>query len=406
MDKYPEAAVISIGNELLSGRTVNSNLTFLGAELGKIGLPLNLAITVEDNSESISKALKFCLEEHDIVITTGGLGPTSDDITKQTAADFFNREIITDQKIWERIKKKYPDKKIPAMNIRQAEIPQGSLILENRVGSAPGLCIRSNRKICVLLPGVPYEMQDICLNSLIPLLKTEYGTLNLTVKTIHTIDVPESSLAEQLEPLKIPKGVEIAYLPQPGRVDLRLSGKNQDDVGKVFAEIMKTVAYAVWGVDEETIPDKVRALLSSRKLTLAVAESCTGGLVQKMLTDIPGTSAYFRGGVVAYSNIIKENILRVDKALLEEHGAVSMQTAAKMAENVAAEFSADIGLSVTGIAGPDGGTEEKPAGTVWFSMFKNGQSVTMHKQFKGSRELVRKKAADYLLYILISSINN
>ncbi len=402
MDKCPAVAVISIGNELLSGRTVNSNLLFLGSELGKIGLPINIAITVKDDHDSISKALNFCLEEHDVVITTGGLGPTSDDISKKVIADYFGRDMITDQEIWEKIQKKYPDKKIPAMNIRQAELPKGSIVLENNVGSAPGLCIKDKKKLCIMLPGVPYEMKDICMNSLIPMLQLECGIHKLTVKTIHTIDVPESSLAEQLEPVKIPEGVQIAFLPQPGRVDVRLVGIDEAEVAAVYDEILQTVSYSVWGVNDQNMAGTVRKVLASKQLTIAVAESCTGGLIQKLLTDIPKSSSCYMGGIIAYSNKAKEKILGIDKKIIADYGAVSMQVAAKMAENVAAKFSADIGLSVTGIAGPDGGTDKKPVGTVWFSLSKEDDTISIHKHFKGSRDLVRKKAADYLLYFLIS----
>lgn len=397
----PRIVVISIGNELLSGRTLNHNLLFLGRELGKLGLSVRYAPAVRDDKDILLETLSSSIDNNDIIITTGGLGPTSDDITKQVIADYFNLRLITDENLWERIKNRFPNRYIPPINRKQAELPQGFSTLANHVGSAPGLYYETKGKLIILLPGVPNEMEHIFTEQVEPLLIKRYPLPSLTIKTVHTIDIPESSLAELISDIPCPTEIELAYLPQPGMVDLRITGYDEESVKIFFNQVVRKVDSHIWGIDDETLALKVHNLLTKERLTLSAAESCTGGMVQKILTELSGSSAYFLGGIVTYSNEAKINVLGVDEKIITEFGAVSEQTAYQMAKMVRERFGADFGISITGIAGPTGGTESKPVGTVCFGVATPQKTETFIKRFTGSRSIIRQKAAHYILYLLL-----
>ncbi len=395
--------VINIGNELLSGRTVNTNLNWLGNELAEIGLPIIRGLTLPDNPELIQQALREEWQRYQVVIVTGGLGPTNDDVTRQVIAEFFGKELCFDDQVWEKVQRRFTDRGLetPQINRSQTMIPDGFTALANRMGTAPGLFFRENEKYMFALPGVPLEMKTIFTEEVKPLLQDICAGQALHFRTLLTWNITESALAEKLQEIVLPQDIEIAWLPQTGRVNIRLSGRNKDFVKQVTDEVHNLIKDYVWGTDEETPASLVRDLMLKQGLTLAVAESCTGGYVQQLLTSAAGASDYFLGGVVSYSNLIKQSVLSAKMETIGKYGAVSRETAIQMAKGIKKVFSSDIGISVTGIAGPAGGTEQKPVGTVWFAIEGDGFSTSEVQCLLGDRDSIRFKAAEYVILLLL-----
>ena len=397
-----QVAVIFIGNELLSGRVVNTNMSFLGLELAKIGLPLLHTVVIRDEEDAIQTALQDYLNRFKIIFTIGGLGPTSDDVTKKSVASYFSKELIFDDSIWSKVTARFALRGLetPEVNRGQAEVPEGFTFLENKLGTAPGLSYQHKEQILFMLPGVPAEMKNLFLEKVKPLLVEAFPNPPQVVRTIHTIDIPESSLVELIEDVSIPESLELAYLPQPGRVDLRLTGSDEKLIDPVLSSLRARCSRYIWGYDEETLPGIIHNLMIENKLSLTVAESCTGGLVAALLTDIPGASGFFLGGVVAYGDGSKRDLLGVSKSCLQECGAVSIETALEMAEGVREKFQSDLGASITGIAGPDGGSEEKPVGTVCFAVSYKNKIKGVKRVFPGTRQSIRENAAHFLLNLI------
>jgi len=321
-----KVAVISIGNEILLGKTTNTNLTYIGEKLAKIGLDLDVNKTIKDNVEDISSTLLYFWENYDIVITTGGLGPTNDDITKQVIADFFDKKLNFIDEIWENIKTRFEKRgiKIPEINKNQALVPNDFQYLINNFGTAPGLFYQNNNKLFFALPGVPTEMKHLLDDKIIPILQSKFNFEPYFIRTIHTYNIAESALAEILQPIQIPSEIKLAYLPQTGRVDLRFSGQNQTLIESTINKISPNIKKYIFGFDEENVSKLFHNTMLQNKLTISVAESCTGGLVQKMITDNSGSSKYFLGGIVTYDNKIKEKVLHVEAEVLNKFGAVRL----------------------------------------------------------------------------------
>lgn len=401
-----KVAVISIGNEILLGKTTNTNLTYIGEKLAKIGLDLDVNKTIKDNVEDISSTLLYFWENYDIVITTGGLGPTNDDITKQVIADFFDKKLNFIDEIWENIKTRFEKRgiKIPEINKNQALVPNDFQYLINDFGTAPGLFYQNNNKLFFALPGVPTEMKHLLDDKIIPILQSKFNFEPYFIRTIHTYNIAESALAEILQPIQIPSEIKLAYLPQTGRVDLRFSGQNQTLIESTINKISPNIKKYIFGFDEENVSKLFHNTMLQNKLTISVAESCTGGLVQKMITDNSGSSKYFLGGIVTYDNKIKEKVLHVEAEVLNKFGAVSSQVALQMVENVQKLFSSDIAISITGIAGPTGGTEEKPVGTVFVGYYFKGKTEIKKYYFSGDRETIRLKVAEKVMMEIIYKI--
>ncbi len=406
MKKAPvKAALICIGNELLSGVTVNSNMVFLGQEMIKLGLPLLRAAVICDSETAIIDSLRQTVNDFEIIFITGGLGPTKDDLTKNSVAVFFDKELIFNDSIWSSITERFTRRGLstPAVNRCQAEVPQDFTPLENTIGTAPGLFFDNGKSLIFLLPGVPAEMKEIFITKVKPILQERFPSLPTIIKTIRTIDIPESELAERIDDIPLPPTVNLAYLPQPGRVDLQLSGINPREIETVCYELCERIRTYIWGFDNETLSGLLHSLLSVRELTLALAESCTGGLIQQMLTDHAGASGFFRGGIIAYSNEAKIDLLGVSENCLEEYGAVSVETAEQMAIGVSKALKTDIGAAVTGIAGPAGGSENKPVGTVCFCVYNRGKAELSERVFPGNRQSIREISAFYLLKMIQKS---
>ena len=401
-----KSALICIGNELLAGNTLNSNLAFLGQELAKLGLPLSYSAVVRDNEQEIADVVKHCLEKFDLIITTGGLGPTDDDMTKRSIAALLDKRLFFDEEIWENITLRFAQRGMepPKINSCQAEVPEGFVSLKNVLGTAPALLYEQGDVLIILLPGVPMEMRGLFNETIKPILIERYGFSPLQVRRIHTIDIPESKLAELICDIEINEEIDLAFIPMTGTIDLLISGWDRVSVDSLYDLLREKVAPFVWGVDEDTLPDLIQRLMKQKRLSLAVAESCTGGLIQKMLTDVPGASDYFQGGIVAYSNRAKLELLGVSETTLRDFGAVSEETAGEMATGVSRVFETDLGISVTGIAGPEGGTESKPVGTVSFAISYRGTVETATILFQGNRNGVRERAAYYLLNMLRKTV--
>jgi nicotinamide-nucleotide amidase len=402
------AEIICIGDELLTGATVNSNAAFIGEQLTRAGIDVGWVTAVGDRADRMIETLEKAVMRARLLFITGGLGPTHDDITKTVIADFFRRSLIFHADIYEKLEKFFQARKwpVPSSNRIQAEIPEGAVILDNPLGTAPGFYIHDkikNRSVhCFVMPGVPSEMQKMLTENVLPVLKKARFNRLFLSKTIHTIGIGESVLNQKLRGFRkqFPR-IRLASLPNPQGVSLRISlySVKEPRASASFEEailfIRRIAGRFVYGEDEETLESVVGGLLTRKKLKISVAESCTGGLISHRLTNIPGSSAYFVQGLVTYSNLSKIDLLFVPKSTIEKYGAVSAETAMAMAEGVRRRSRADVGLAVTGIAGPDGGTNDKPVGLTFIGYADESQSLTERYHFGKDRLLNKMRSAGY-----------
>ncbi len=401
-----KAVILSIGDELLIGQVINSNAAFVCKGLFSLGIPVERTIALPDDEKQILKEFKNAFKNYDVSVVTGGLGPTHDDITKKCIVKFFKSKYVLDEKVLRHVKSIFERRKInmPPVNIGQALIPECSIALENKMGTAPGILIDKNKKVFCALPGVPYEMEYICRTGLFPYLNKKYRKTKRKVikqKTIHTIGIGESLLAKRIGNIKqiARKGkgfeVKLAFLPSNYEVRLRVTAiadtvKKADTELKSALKIIKAkAARYIYSGDENTIERTVGTLLKKNDLTIAVAESCTGGLILSKLTDVSGSSDYVMDGIVAYSNEAKKRLLGVKQKTLKGYGAVSEQVAIQMAEGIRKRSKTDIGISATGIAGPTGATSRKPVGLVWIGY--SDKNVTFAKDFIFTKDRLRNK---------------
>lgn len=372
-----KAEIITIGDELLIGQVIDTNSAWMATEFNSIGIKVIQITSIGDDHDQIISTLKDATERANIIVTTGGLGPTKDDITKLAFCDFFKTHLVFDKNSYNNIERIFTLRgyKMTETNRKQAELPASCSPLLNENGTAPGMLFRQNSRIYISLPGVPFEMKALMTNQVIPLLKP-LSNKTILHKTILTHGVGESFLADKIMDWEsaLPGNFKLAYLPQPGMVRLRLSatGPSHDDLKKQLAEqvnlLYSLIPEYIFGEDEDSLESIVGRLLKDHNLTLSTAESCTGGNIAQMLTSIQGSSAYFKGSIVSYSNDVKINSLKVEPAVIEMHGAVSRETVIQMAEGVMKALSTDCAIAVSGIAGPDGGTTDKPVGTVWIAV--------------------------------------
>lgn len=380
------AEIITIGDELLIGQTIDTNSAWIGEQLSLIGISVQQISSITDNKQHIIEALDIASNRADIIILTGGLGPTKDDITKHTLCNYFNTELELNSTILERLKARYAEFNVPLneANKAQALLPKSCTILPNTRGSASGMWFEKNGKVYISLPGVPYEMKGILTDEGFPKLIQHFKTPNVIHRTIRTIGIPESKLAERIENWETDlkeKGLSLAYLPSPGFVRLRISGVDRDGTkAQIIKEkeesLLTLLGNAVYGYEKELLEEVVGQILTDQNKTISLAESCTGGAIAKLLTNIPGSSTYFKGGLVSYANEIKINVLNVDEKDIKTHGAVSQPVVEQMANNVRKMMGTDFSISTSGIAGPTGGTEQKPVGTVWMAVSSAEKTVT------------------------------
>jgi nicotinamide-nucleotide amidase len=405
--------VVTIGDELLLGYTIDTNAAHLARALAGEGVEISRRTTVGDTAATIATAVREALDRTGAVITTGGLGPTSDDLTKPSIAALFDREMVLDEEhlVWmeERFTRLF-QRPMPAANKQQAMLPAGARKLKNNHGSAPGIWLEDDRgRWVAMLPGVPREMRGMLADTLIPLIRERMGEERRVVRsrTLRTTGVGESFLADRVA--TIPGGVGdgwLAYLPNAEGTDLRLTvrGVAPEEADRQLAasaeRLRSVVADAVYGEDGADLAAVVLDLCRERGLTVAVAESCTGGLLGARLTAIPGSSDVVLGGVIAYANDVKQELLGVTKDVLGEHGAVSDPVVRAMATGVRAATGARVGMAITGIAGPGGGTAEKPVGTVWIATDVDGAVESRRTRLIGDRAEVRQRAAQAVLEML------
>ena len=374
-----DCALISIGDELLIGQTVNTNAAWLGEQLNLLGYKVVAGVVIPDDENAILNALDESSIKADLIIITGGLGPTKDDITKHTLCDYFDTKLERNFVIEQQIIDYFNSRQLPILqtNKDQALIPLACELLPNSRGTASGMWFEKDDKIFISLPGVPYEMKGIITEIVIPkLLKKSNDDRILVHKTIRTHGMGESFLAEVIknwEDKLSHDDIKLAYLPSPGIVKLRLSllGKNQKGINLKLEEhiqqLQKIIPNQIYGYEDDTMEGVVGQLLSEKNETVSTAESCTGGAVAKMITSVSGSSAYFEGSIISYSNQIKINQLQIEENTLNEYGAVSQQVVEQMAIGVRRNLNTQYGLATSGIAGPTGGTPEKPVGTIWIA---------------------------------------
>lgn len=393
--------IISIGEELLLGTTLDTNSAYLGRRLSEIGGRVAYRTTVGDRGEEIQENLERALSRSNLILMTGGLGPTRDDVTKKTVSKILGRPLVLHDRTLERVREHFEKRgmKMPSINTGQALIPRGAVPLDNPLGTAPGLWIQQGERDLILLPGVPAEMKAI-FEGLLPRLKEKISGEVLLHSTLHTWGAPESEIAQRLSTtLKGKENGQVAFLPRHTGVDLRISmrGKTEREAMRVLEGLEKRIYESlgiwVWGKNEETLESVIGCLLIMKGLTLSVAESCTGGLVMDRLTGVPGSSDYFLGGLVAYSDDLKMRFLKIPKQILTKYGAVSQKTAVAMAEGIRNMAQADLGLSVTGIAGPTGGSKKKPVGLVYVGLAREGKPLWEEYRFLGDRRMIKEQSA-------------
>ena len=393
------ASIITIGDELLIGQTIDTNSAFIAQQLNSIGIRVAKRVAVGDQETAIREALDIESAYADVILLTGGLGPTADDITKPLLCDYFGGKLRRDPATLKHIEwlfnevYKRPGALLPR-NQKQADIPDNCTILHNPRGTAPGMLFQKENRIYISMPGVPQEMKEIMTDSVIPFLQQNLKTPFIFHRTLLTAGIGESMLAEQLVNFEatLQPELKLAYLPQYGMVKLRITATGQDQlilkqaIESKFEELKKLVATHLVTDKDEKLEAVIGRLLSEKKATLSTAESCTGGLIASMLTSLPGSSIYFKGSIVAYANEAKENLLLVEHSAISIYGAVSEQTVIAMANGGKKKLAVDYCISISGIAGPDGGTIEKPVGTVWMALATPSGIATKKINLGGNRE--------------------
>lgn len=387
-----KAEIITIGDELLIGQTIDTNSAWIGAELSKLGFDVYRITSISDKREEILKILEEVTGRSDVIIITGGLGPTSDDITKQTLCGFFETKLVPDPVVLTMITNMLLRRNFPMNenNRRQAEVPESCRVLYNETGTAPGMWFEKGGSLFISMPGVPLEMKHIMTVHVLPELEKRYDSQKIIHKNIMTYGTPEAKLAEMLTGFEkgLPEFIKLAYLPSFGIIKLRLTAKGslrselEEGIRAQTDKLYKIIPDLIYGEDEETLEMAVGRLLREKNATLSTAESCTGGNISHLITSVPGSSEYYKGSVIAYDNKVKIKLLKVPENLISEFGAVSRETSQAMAEGVKELLSTDYALAVTGIAGPSGGSDEKPVGTVWISV-TSPESTTTEKYIFG-----------------------
>jgi nicotinamide-nucleotide amidase len=397
-----KAEIIAVGTELLLGQIANTNARFLSEKLAELGIDVFWHVTVGDNAVRLAEAFKQALSRADLVIFSGGLGPTMDDLTKETVSDVLEMPLVIDREWETRVEQIFAKlgRRMADSNRKQAMIPQGGQILDNKAGTAPGIWISLDQQSVILLPGPPRELEPMFLEEVAPRLAALTSGPVIVSRVLRVVGLGESAMEEVITDLvSSQNNPTIAPLAQQTEVHLRLTAKadTQDEAARLLdgldVKLRERLGLAVLERDEETIMKAVANQLIRKKMTLATAESCTGGLLSHMLTNVPGSSAYFLQGTVVYSNRAKMELLGIRPEMLREHGAVSEETARAMAESARRRASSDLAVAITGIAGPDGGTEEKPVGLVYIALAAPDHTDCRRFNFWGKRENIKEWAA-------------
>ena len=405
-----KAEIISIGSEILRGQITDTNANFIAKKLVELGIDLEHISVVSDNPESLLSTLKLAFQRSDLIITTGGLGPTEDDITYQTIARTLNLKLIKYPEAEENLKKilKKINKRISPSNLKQVYLPEGAKIIINQYGTAPAMILEKDNKIICSFPGVPHEMKNLIEENLIPYLKEKFPpSMIKKSKILKITGLGESSVNELIRDY-MNKQTNFSFgiyaNPEDIQVQVTTQAPTEKEVEKLLQssinQLTKILGNYIYGSDEETIEEVVGNLLKTKKLKLAIAESCTGGMLGEMITRIPGSSEYFQGGVISYNTKVKEDLLKVPSEVIKKYGEVSVQVARIMAEEVRRCCHSDIGISITGIAGPGGATEKKKVGLVYMALADGKKTITQKHQLFGNRQLIRLRAARRALNLL------
>lgn len=396
------ASIITIGDELLIGQTIDTNSAFIGQELNKIGVWVRRRVAVGDVFDDIWQALDEESKGSDIIIMTGGLGPTADDITKPLLSDYFGGKLVVNEEVLAHLKHLFEvvfRRTGPMLerNLKQAEVPDNCSVLHNARGSAPGMLFVRDGRIFISLPGVPHEMKGLMIDQVIPRLLEEFAMPSIVHRTAFTAGAGESIIAELLkdfEPI-LPSHIKLAYLPNYGMVKLRLTGRGDDqeklegEVDNYFKQLLELVKEYLVSDEDEGLEVVIGKLLIQQNKSLGTAESCTGGYIAHLITSVPGSSAYYKGSIVSYANQVKEDILGVDPETLNIFGAVSEKTVREMVSGTLKTLNVDYALATSGIMGPQGGTDKKPVGTVWVAVGNKEKTETLqlHLRFDRPRNI-------------------
>jgi len=392
-----KAELITIGDELLIGQTIDTNGSWLAEQLNLLGITVSQISSIRDNREHIISSLQNAQSRSELVILTGGLGPTNDDITKSTLCEFFDSELVLNEQVLEKIEAYFNSRslKMIKVNSDQAMLPNNCQFLKNERGTASGMWFKKDGVDFISLPGVPYEMKGIFLDEILPVLKAQYSISTVVNKTVKTQGIGESFLAEIIKDWEkkiIDSGLKLAYLPSPGIVKLRITafGNNEAElsarIDDSIENLKKLIPKYIFGYEKDRIEEVVGQLLKEKGSSLSLAESCTGGNIAHLITGVSGSSNYFKGSVVAYSNDIKQQVLNVDPKSIQQNGAVSKQVVEQMATGVRNSFKSDYAIATSGVAGPTGGTKQKPVGTVWIAVAYNEGVVSKRFNFGNNRE--------------------
>jgi nicotinamide-nucleotide amidase len=391
------AEILTIGDEILYGQILDTNAQWMSYELDQLGIRVVRKTTVGDNEKDILSAFEEAENRADLVLITGGLGPTNDDLTMPTLAKYFGSDIILDESILAHVKDFFEKRgrDFTELNRRQALVPKMAEVLHNALGTAPGTWYERDGKVFVSMPGVPHEMKNLMNEFVIPKVRNFFNSPVIYHRLIKTVGIGESFLADKIKDWEdsLPSHVALAYLPSIGHVKLRLTAVGDDreilkqDVQLLIDQLMPLAEKYIYGYDKTTLEEAVGQMLIAEKKTIAFAESCSGGFIQHKMTTTPGSSAYFQGGLVPYHNQFKIDLLGVKAETLEKHGAVSEECVIEMAERVREKFNADIGAASSGIAGPDGGSDEKPVGTVWIAYADGKKTIAKKLQLTQNRIL-------------------
>jgi nicotinamide-nucleotide amidase len=404
------AEIITIGDELLIGQIVNTNASFIASELNLSGIRVKRITTIADSREEILAALKAVSETTELVLITGGLGPTNDDITKKTLCEFFGSQLVLDEKMLADITEMFRKRGwgVSETNRRQAEVPHNCRPLRNPVGTAPGMWFTKDNRQYISMPGVPFEMKKMLADEILPELNKS-GLLNPIIhKTILTIGIGESALADRIKSWEdsLPDHIKLAYLPEAGIVKLRLSSYTAEienplqAIDNEIAKLLRLIPGLVFGYGKDSIQAVVGRKLKDLNQSLSTAESCTGGTIAHLITSVPGSSAYYKGSVVAYDNAVKTESLGVDASLIFAHGAVSEEVVRAMAGGVKQKLHTDYAIATSGIAGPDGGTHEKPVGTTWIALATPSKVIAEKFLLGDDRERNISRASLFALNML------
>lgn len=409
------AEIITIGDELLIGQVVDTNSAWMGRELNKIGIEVVRIVSVRDRADEIMNAVDEAMKRVNIVLVTGGLGPTKDDITKITLCNYFHTELVFDPDVFENVKRVLSGK-IPMnkLNQSQAMVPKDCVVINNRVGSASVSWFERDGKVLVSMPGVPQEMTTVMSEEILPRLQVKFSADRIVHRTFWVKNYPESVLAEKLEPWEcnLPDCLKLAYLPKLGIIRLRITGRGKDEkviVDAIDSEVVKLkeiLGADIYSEGDTSLEVLVGEWLKQNSLFVSTAESCTGGSIAARLTAIPGSSDYFKGSVVAYSNEVKMNLLNVSQFTLDQHGAVSEPTVVEMVKGAMDTMKTDCAVATSGIAGPGGGTKDKPVGTVWIAAAYKNKIRTMKQEANRGREMNIERAGNNALLLLLELLKD